>query len=100
MMQTRNTVASVFENRDDAEDAINALKNAGFRGSDIGLVARNRDEASALAHETGTRAGEGAATGAVAGGLLGGLGGFLVGLAPWLCQWLARSSRQGLSRPR
>ena len=80
MMQTRNTVAAVFDSHDDADGAINALKDAGFHGSDIGLVARNRDEASALAHETGTKAGEGAATGAVAGGLLGGLGGFLVGV--------------------
>jgi len=80
MMQTRNTVAAIFDSRDDAEDAINALKDASFRGQDIGLVARNRDEASALADATGTKAGEGAATGAVAGGLLGGLGGFLAGI--------------------
>src|SRR5688500_16104379 len=63
MMQTRNTVAAIFDTRDDAEDAINALKDAGIRGPDIGLVARNRDQATALAEETGTKAGEGAATG-------------------------------------
>ncbi len=76
----RSTVVAVFDERDDAKDAIDGLKDAGFRGDDIGLVARNQDEAGAVSHETGTKAGQGAATGAVAGGLLGGLGGFLTGL--------------------
>jgi len=79
-MQARNTAVAVFDDRDDAEDAINALKDAGFRGDQIGLVARDRDQASDMAESTGTKAGEGAMTGAVAGGLLGGIGGFLVGV--------------------
>ena len=79
-MQARDTVVAVFDERDDAQDAINELKGAGFRGDDIGLVAQDRDEARAMAGETGTKAGEGAATGAVLGGLLGGLGGFLAGV--------------------
>jgi hypothetical protein len=80
VMQTRDTVVAVFDDRDDAQDAIEALKAAGIRGEHIGLVARDREETAAVAEETGTKAGEGAATGAVAGGLLGGLGGFLVGI--------------------
>jgi hypothetical protein len=79
-VQTRDTVAAVFDDRDDAQDAIRELKEAGFRGDDIGLVARDRDEAAAAAGESGNRAGEGAAAGAAAGAVLGGLGGFLVGL--------------------
>ena len=79
-MMTRDTAVAVFAERDDAQDAINDLKNAGFRGDDISLVARQRDEAGRMAAETGTRAGEGATTGAVAGGILGGLGGFLAGV--------------------
>jgi heat induced stress protein YflT len=79
-MQARNTAVAVFDERDDAEDAINALKDAGFRGEEIGLVARDREQADAMAESTGTKAGEGAVTGAVAGGVLGGLGGFLVGV--------------------
>jgi Heat induced stress protein YflT domain len=80
VMQARDTVVAVFDDRDDAQDAIEALKDANIRGEDIGLVARNREETAAVADETGTKAGEGAATGAVAGGLLGGIGGFLVGI--------------------
>ncbi len=76
----RSAVVAVFDERDDAKDAIDALKDAGFRGDDIGLVAQNKEEAGAVARETGTKAGQGAATGAVAGGVLGGLGGFLVGV--------------------
>jgi len=53
---------------------------AGFTGRDITLLMPDRDEARALAAETGTKAGEGAATGAVAGGILGGIGGFLLGI--------------------
>lgn len=79
-MQARDTAVAVFDDRDDAEDAIDDLKDAGFRGEEIGLVARDRDQAGAMARDTGTMAGEGAATGAVAGGILGGLGGFLVGV--------------------
>ena len=79
-MQTRDMVVAVFYERDDAEDAINALKDAGFRGEDIGIVARNRTEAGVLAEDTGTEAGAGAAAGALAGGALGGVAGWLVGI--------------------
>jgi uncharacterized membrane protein len=80
VMQTRDTVVAVFDERDDAEDAIKALKSAGFREEDIGLVARNRDEAGVPARDDDTKAGEGAATGAVVGGLVGGLSGLLAGI--------------------
>jgi uncharacterized protein (TIGR02271 family) len=74
------TVVGLFHDSEDARDAIDALQDAGFRGDEIGLLMRDRDEARDMAAETGTRAGEGAATGAVAGGLLGGLTGWLVGI--------------------
>jgi hypothetical protein len=73
-------MVAVFYERDDAEDAINALKDAGFRAEDIGIIARNRDEAGVLAEDTGTEAAAGAAAGALAGGALGGVAGWLVGL--------------------
>ena len=79
-MQTRETVVGVFDDRDDAEDAINALKEAGFRADEIGVAARDRDTAGVLAEDTGTQAGTGAATGALTGGLLGGVAGWLVGI--------------------
>jgi len=79
-MQSRDTVVAVFEDRDDAQDAINALRDAGFMAEDISILARDRDTAGRLADDTGTEAATGAATGALAGGLLGGVAGWLVGI--------------------
>jgi hypothetical protein len=79
-MQSRDTVVGIFHDRDDAQDAINALRDAGFAPDEISVLARDRDQAGALAAETGTEAGAGAATGALTGGLLGGVAGWLVGI--------------------
>ena len=79
-MQSRDTVVAVFDDRDDAQDAINALRDAGFAADDISILARDRDTAGRLAEDTGTEAAAGAATGALAGGLLGGVAGWLVGI--------------------
>ncbi len=76
----RQTVAALFRNREDAENAINALKASGFRGDQIGVAMRDRTAQGELIEDTGSRAAEGAATGAVGGGLLGGIVGFLVGV--------------------
>jgi hypothetical protein len=73
-------VVGVFDERDDAQDAINALKDAGFRAEDIGIVARDRDTAGVMAEDTGAEAGTAAVGGALAGGALGGLAGWLVGI--------------------
>ena len=79
-MQSRDTVVGVFHDRDDAQDAINALRDAGIAPDDISVLARDRDQAGALAEDTGTEAGAGAATGALTGGLLGGVAGWLIGI--------------------
>src|SRR3954452_2098375 len=78
-MQSRDTVVAVFDDRDDAQDAINALRDAGFMADDISILARDRDTAGRLAEDTGADVATGAATGALAGGLLGGVAGWLVG---------------------
>jgi hypothetical protein len=79
-MQTRDMVVAVFDDRDDAQDAIQALRDAGFGADNISFMARDRDTAGRLADETGTEMAAGAATGALAGGLLGGVAGWLVGI--------------------
>lgn len=76
----RQTVGALFQNRNDAENAINALKTRGFRGDQIGIAMRDRDAQGALMEDTGSKAADAAATGAVSGGLLGGVVGFLVGV--------------------
>ena len=75
----RQTVGALFQQRSDAENAINALKARGFRGDQIGIAMRDRTEQGTLIEDTGSKAAEGATTGAVSGGLLGGVVGFLVG---------------------
>ena len=79
-MQSRDTVVAVFDDRDDAQDGINALRDAGFMAEDISILARDRDTAGRLAEDTGAEVAAGAATGALAGGLLGGVAGWLIGI--------------------
>ena len=79
----RATVAAAFQDRLDAERAINALKDAGFAPDRIGVALRDRDAEGALVEETGVSGSNvagGATAGAVGGGLLGGLMGWLVGI--------------------
>jgi len=80
MATMREVVVAVFDDPDLARDAISALKDAGFSGSDISVLMPDRDQTRAMAEDTGTEAGAGAATGLVAGGLLGGMTGWLVGI--------------------
>jgi len=76
----RQTIGALFQNRSDAENAINALKARGFRGDQIGIAMRDRTVQGELIQETGSKAAEAATTGAVSGGVLGGVVGFLVGV--------------------
>src|ERR687895_663207 len=79
----RTVVAAAFDDRADAERAIGALRDAGFRPEDVGVALRDRTAQGELVEETGatgTKAAEGAGTGALGGGLLGGLVGLLVGI--------------------
>ena len=76
MTQTpsRSTVVGVFQERDDARRAIEALKDDGFSPDAISILSPDKQTTQTMAEETGTHAGSGAATGAVTGGILGGLG--------------------------
>jgi len=75
-----STVVGVFDDREDARDAIEALKDEGFNSEAISILSPDRQATTEIAEDTGAHAGTGAATGAVAGGILGGLGGWLVGI--------------------
>ncbi|MHB1134364.1 MAG: general stress protein [Chloroflexota bacterium] len=79
-MTGRSTVVGLFDDAGRARDAVEALKDAGFQGNEIGILMRDRDKAGEMAKETGTEAGSGAATGLIGGGILGGLAGWLVGI--------------------
>jgi len=67
----RTTVVGVFNNRSDADQAVQALRQAGFREDQIGFLMRGQE--GQQGGDSGTNAGEGAASGALTGGILGGL---------------------------
>src|SRR5204862_18902 len=77
---TGSTVVGLFHESWQAQNAIEALKDAGFSAHDISVLMQDRGQTRDFAADTGTNAGAGAATGAVTGGVLGGLGGWLVGI--------------------
>ncbi len=77
--QQVTVVAQSFSREEQAHTAIQALKDAGFSGDDISVVAQDRNAASDMAESTGTKTAEGTGIGAMAGGTLGAMGGMLAG---------------------
>lgn len=73
-------VFGIFHSRESIENAVDQLKVAGFRNSDISVLMPDKDTTKEFAHEKHTKAPEGATTGASAGMLLGGTLGWLAGL--------------------
>lgn len=81
-IQGRNFIAGLFSTREQAADAINALKASGFTDKQIGIIVRDKDQHGALLENTNVDVQEdhsGAAAGAVGGTLLGGLVGLILG---------------------
>jgi uncharacterized protein (TIGR02271 family) len=71
------TVVGVFSNRQQAQRAVEDLRNAGFREDQIGVITQGTESDLTVDRETGSKLGEGAAIGAATGagvGLLWGLG--------------------------
>lgn len=74
-------VLGIFNNRADAEDAIDELRDRDYNPKDISIVMRNHDEAVEMADNTGADVAGGAATGATTGAIVGGLAGLLAAVA-------------------
>ncbi|MEO1673018.1 MAG: DUF2382 domain-containing protein [Cyanobacteria bacterium J06631_2] len=74
--------AGLYYSRDEAEDAVRALKAAGYDMDQVSVIAKDADKIGGTdtTKEVGNKADEGAATGALTGGALGGITGLLVGL--------------------
>jgi hypothetical protein len=80
-MAGKNTVVfGIYPNRTSAENAVDALKAANFRNSDISVLLPEGAGTKDFAHEKNTKAPEGATTGAGTGALLGGGLGWLLGI--------------------
>ena len=79
-MASKNmAVFGIFAHRMAAEEAVDHLRNAGFRSTDVSALFPENPGTKDLAHEKNTKAPEGAATGVVAGGIAGGVLGWLTG---------------------
>ena len=81
MSDSKNiAVFGIYQTRAYAENAIDALMDAGFTAGDISVLFQEGVSTRELAHEKHTKGPEGTAAGAVAGGAVGGTLGLLTGL--------------------
>jgi hypothetical protein len=72
MAKDCTTMVGVFHNRADAERAVAALRSAGYRDDQIGMVGRNAEGKVTKTNAAGeTMAGEGAAVGTAVGAAAG-----------------------------
>jgi hypothetical protein len=80
-MSTDLVAYAIYSARSSFDSALEALRAAGFRNSDISAILPERDRtAKDLAHEINSKAPEGAATGAGTGAAVGGVLGWLIGV--------------------
>jgi len=80
-MAGKNTaVFGIYRDRRHAEEAVDALRAAGFRNSDVSVLLPDNAGTKDFAHEKSTKAPEGTTTGAASGGVLGGALGWLAGI--------------------
>jgi hypothetical protein len=80
-MANRNTaVFGIYPDQLSAEDAVDTLKDAGFRNTDISVLFPDNQGSKDFAHEKATKAPEGAVTGGASGAVIGGALGWLAGI--------------------
>jgi hypothetical protein len=80
-MSGKNTaVFGIYPDRFAVEEAVEHLRTAGFRSTDISVLFPDNQGTKDFAHEKNTKAPEGVTGGVVAGGITGGVLGWLVGI--------------------
>jgi hypothetical protein len=80
-MAGKNTAAfGIYKTRAGVESAVDALRQADFRNTDISVMFPDNAGTKDFAHEKNTKAPEGAATGAGSGAVIGGTLGWLAGI--------------------
>jgi hypothetical protein len=80
-MAGKNTAAfGIYRTRLDAENGVDALRDAGYRATDISALLPENEGTKDFAHEKHTKAPEGTATGATSGAVIGGGLGWLAGI--------------------
>lgn len=80
-MAGKNTaVFGIYPDRLAVEEAVDHLRTAGFRNTDISVLFPDNQGTKDFAHEKNTKAPEGVTTGVLAGGITGGVLGWLTGI--------------------
>jgi hypothetical protein len=80
-MAGKNTaVFGIYRDRQQAEQAVDALRSAGFRNSDVSALLPDNVGTKDFAHEKNTKAPEAATAGGASGAVLGGALGWLAGI--------------------
>jgi len=79
-MAGKTAAFGIYPNQPSLENGVLALKDAGFRNTDISVLFPEGSSTREFAHEKGTKAPEGAATGAGSGAVIGGTLGWLAGI--------------------
>jgi hypothetical protein len=73
-------VFGIYATRAQVEEAVEQLRNAGYRPTDISILLPENVGTKDLVHERHSKAPEGAAAGAASGAVVGGVLGWLVGI--------------------
>ncbi len=79
-MGKNTAVFGIYPTYRSVETAVQALRDAGFRNTDISVMFQENVGNKDLAHEKASKAPEGASTGAGTGGVIGGVLGWLTGI--------------------
>ena len=79
-MSKNTAVFGIYPSRSALETGLEALKNAGYRATDLSVLMPDNLGNKDLVHEKNSKSPEGAATGAVSGAVLGGALGWLAGI--------------------
>jgi hypothetical protein len=93
-------VFGIYPDQLTAEDAVDTLKDAGFRNTDISVLFPDNQGSKDFAHEKHTKAPEGAVTGGSSGAVIGGALGWLAGIGalaiPGIGPFIAAGPLMGL----
>src|SRR5580692_9954019 len=80
MADKNKSVFGIYPDRLSVEEAVESLRAAGFRGTDISVLFQDNQGTKDFAHEKSTKAPEGATAGGIVGGISGGVLGWLTGI--------------------
>jgi hypothetical protein len=99
-MSKNLSVFGIYSSQLEVENAVDRLRNAGFRNADISVLFPENVGTKEFAHEKNTKAPEGAVAGGVSGGVVGGAMGWLLGIGalaiPGLGPFVAAGPIMGL----